>query len=73
MAGQKKSDRGRRAPAAAAEKPRYYNEAVVRELVKLWELLNYSCGKRLVAIMPEVIAKLEQFGETNHHSDFLIS
>ena len=36
------------------QKPRYYNEAVVQELVKLWELLNYSCGKRLVAIMPEL-------------------
>ena len=45
------------------QKPRYYNEAIVQELVKLWELLNYSCGKRLVAIMPELIAKLEQFGE----------
>lgn len=45
------------------QKPRYYNEAVVQELIKLWELLNYSCGKRLVAIMPELIVKLEQFGE----------
>ena len=45
------------------QKPRYYNEAVVQELVKLWQLLNYSCGKRLVAIMSELIAKLEQFGE----------
>ena len=25
------------------QKPRYYNEAVVQELVKLWELLNYAC------------------------------
>jgi hypothetical protein len=45
------------------QKPRYYNEAIVQELVKLWQLLNYACGKRLVAIMPELIAKLEQFGE----------
>jgi hypothetical protein len=45
------------------QKPRYYNEAVGEQLIKLWELLNYSCGKRLVAIMPELIAKLEQFGE----------
>ena len=44
-------------------KPRYYDEQVVQELIKLWELLNYLCGKRLVAIMPELIAKLEQFGE----------
>lgn len=44
-------------------KPRCYDQPVLQELVKLWELLNYSCGKRLVAIMPELVAKLEQFGE----------
>lgn len=44
-------------------KPRYYDEQVLQELIKLWQLLNYLCGKRLVAIMPELIAKLEQFGE----------
>jgi len=44
-------------------KPRYYDEQVVEALSKLWQLLNYLCGKRLVAIMPELIAKLEQFGE----------
>lgn len=44
-------------------KPRVYDEPVLAELRKLWELLNYICGKRLVAIMPELIAKLEQFGE----------
>jgi hypothetical protein len=44
-------------------KPRVYDEQVLQQLVKLWELLNYVCGKRLVAIMPELIAKLEQFGE----------
>jgi len=40
-----------------------YDDEVVKVLVKLWELLNYLCGKRLVAIMPELIDKLEQFGE----------
>src|SRR4029450_11690806 len=44
-------------------KARYYDEDVVKILVRLWELLNYICGKRLVAIMPELIKKLEQFGE----------
>ena len=44
-------------------KPRYYGEQVVQALIKLWQLLNYLCGKRLVAIMPELIAKLEPFGE----------
>ena len=42
---------------------RYYDEQVVQALSELWQLLNYLCGKRLVAIMPELIAKLEQFGE----------
>jgi hypothetical protein len=45
------------------QQPRYYDEPVVRELSKLWQLLDYICGKRLVVIMPELIAKLEQFGE----------
>ena len=45
------------------QKSRYYDEQVVQALIKLWQLLNYLCGKRLVAIMPELIAKLEQFGE----------
>lgn len=44
-------------------RPKYYDEQVLQELLKLWQLLNYVCGKRLVAIMPELIAKLEQFGE----------
>lgn len=45
------------------QKPRYYDEAVVQELSKLWQLLDYVCGKRLVAIIPELIAQLERFGE----------
>ena len=44
-------------------KPRYYDDEVVKTLVRLWELLNYLCGKRLVAIMPELLNKLEHFGE----------
>src|SRR5215216_1011096 len=53
-------DRHKRQPRLKA---RYYDEDVVKTLVRLWELLNYICGKRLVAIMPELIKKLEQFGE----------
>src|ERR1041385_3999157 len=44
-------------------KPKVYDEQVVAALSKLWQLLNYVCGKRLGAIMPELLAKLEQFGE----------
>jgi hypothetical protein len=45
------------------DKPRYYDDTVLQELIKLWKVLDYLCGKRLVAIMPELLAKLEQFGE----------
>src|ERR1700750_13686 len=34
-------------------KPRVYDDQVVTELIKLWELLNYLCGKRLLAILRE--------------------
>jgi hypothetical protein len=44
-------------------KTRTYDEPVQRALVQIWELLDYLCGKRLVAILPEIIAKLEEFDE----------
>lgn len=44
-------------------KPRTYDQKVQRALVQIWELLDYVCGKRLVAIMPEIIVKLEEFNE----------
>ena len=46
-------------PKRAAGRYKTHDELVVRELMKLWELLNYSCDKRLVAIVPELVAKLE--------------
>lgn len=44
-------------------KPRTYDQKVQRALVQIWELLDYVCGKRLVAILPEMIVKLEEFDE----------
>ena len=44
-------------------KARIYDDRVAQALVQLWELLDYLCGKRLVAILPEIVAKLEQFEE----------
>ncbi len=32
-------------------------------LRQIWMILDYICGKRLAAIMPEVIRRLEYFGE----------
>jgi hypothetical protein len=44
--------RGKRVVVGDAHKrlkPRFYDEPVVQELAKLWQLLNFSCGKWLLA------------------------
>ncbi|HEX3250770.1 MAG TPA: hypothetical protein VHS05_15165, partial [Pyrinomonadaceae bacterium] len=49
---------------SAAEKSRkVYDQQVLIILRQIWMILDYICGKRLVAIMPEVISRLEYFGE----------
>ena len=49
---------------AATEKSRkVYDQQVLLILRQIWMILDYICGKRLVAIMPEVIRRLEYFGE----------
>jgi hypothetical protein len=50
-------------PRGPRIRPRIYDQKVAQALVQIWELLDYLCGKRLVAIMPEIIIKLEQFDE----------
>ena len=50
-------------------KARTYDEPVQRALVQIWELLDYLCGKRLVAILPEIIAKLEEFNELRFEAE----
>jgi hypothetical protein len=44
-------------------KPKVYDAKVSKALVQIWLLLDYLCGKRLVAILPEIVGRLEQFGE----------
>ncbi|MBN2435165.1 MAG: transposase family protein [Spirochaetes bacterium] len=41
----------------------YYNDEVKDTLEKLWRITDYICGKRLVAIIPELIKKCKQFDE----------
>lgn len=40
-----------------------YDERVLVALRRIWLILDFICGKRLVAIMPEVLGRLEYFGE----------
>lgn len=42
---------------------RKYDESVFQALFKIWEVLNYPCGKRLQAELGEMIKKASQFKE----------
>lgn len=42
---------------------RQYDEKVLVVLRRIWLILDFICGKRLVAIMAEVLRRLEYFGE----------
>jgi hypothetical protein len=42
---------------------RMYDGAVLDALKKIWAMLDFICGKRLKAILPEVIAVLERHHE----------
>ncbi|HEX2271652.1 MAG TPA: ISNCY family transposase, partial [Pyrinomonadaceae bacterium] len=54
----------RSAPRPGRVKSRkVYDQQVLLVLRQVWMILDYICGKRLVAIMPEVLARLEYFGE----------
>lgn len=44
-------------------RPRIYDGAVLEGLKKIWAILDFICGKRLKAILPEVIAVLERHHE----------
>jgi hypothetical protein len=42
---------------------KHYDQRVLVALRQIWLILDFICGKRLVAIMPEVLRRLEYFGE----------
>jgi hypothetical protein len=42
---------------------RIYDDQVVVALLKLWMIMDQICGKRLAAILPELIPRLEACGE----------
>ena len=44
-------------------RPKIYDAEVKRVLIRLWKLLDYLCGKRLVGALLETIEALERHGE----------
>ncbi len=49
-------------PTAFAVSRRTYDEAVREALIVLWEAADRICGKRLKAVLPDLVASLEQHG-----------
>lgn len=45
------------------DKPRSYDEKVIRVLRKIWVIMDCMCGKRLVGVLGELIPVLEEHGE----------
>ena len=48
---------------AGGQRARKYDQKVLAALKSVWKILDYLCGKRLVAILPEVVPILERHGE----------
>jgi len=44
-------------------RPKKYSRDMLGALKKIWGILNFPCGKRLVAVMQEIIEVLERWGE----------
>jgi hypothetical protein len=53
---------GSAAPATPAVARRTYDEAVRQALIVLWEAADRICGKRLKAILPDLVKSLERHG-----------
>src|SRR5213593_1058189 len=41
----------------------YYDEQVVKVLLKVWRIMDYICGKRLAPVLAEIVERLERRGE----------
>lgn len=45
------------------QRPRIYDAAVAAALQSIWMIMDCICGKRLVAVLPEIVRVLERHGE----------
>src|SRR2546426_12764366 len=59
-AGQRKEKAGKRRRPGSGKQ---YDERVLESLRRIWLILDFICGKRLGAVMPEVLRRFGDFGE----------
>ena len=45
------------------QRARYYGNDVQESLERIWKIMDFMCGKRLAAALPETLRKLEEFKE----------
>jgi hypothetical protein len=62
VAGRPTRRRGEPTPRRR-RRPPVYDEAVLNDLRSVWVLMDFACGKRLAAIMGEILEALERHGE----------
>jgi hypothetical protein len=48
---------------APRERKRIYDKEVLKILLKIWAIMDFACGKRLVAVMSTIVEKLEKVNE----------
>src|SRR5438132_1945266 len=51
------------------KRERTYGSDVLEALKRIWAIMDMICGKRMAAVLPEVIPKLEQWGELDVTAD----
>ncbi|WP_245523250.1 hypothetical protein [Thermodesulfobium narugense] len=51
------------------KKSKYYDDDVKKALIKVWDVLDCPCGKRLKPVLPEIIYKLKEFKEIQIERD----
>ena len=50
-------------PITGRGRKKFYTPDVLAALKKIWHILRFACGKRLIPAIPEMIRVLEKFGE----------
>jgi len=58
---------GQRNRRRATHRPRRYDQRVKKVLLFLWECFDQMCGKRLVALLPQMLALLVRQGKLKRH------
>jgi hypothetical protein len=59
----KPCERQARPVRSARHRPPYYDEPVQVALLQIWRIMDYICGKRLQAALPELVTVLERHNE----------